>query len=115
MVISLSSPDERFDTLLLANYATLRLRDELSRVKGVGDVNVFGTANYSMRVWLDPYRLQSRAMTADDVVAALREQNVQVAAGQVGQPPTPKGKDFQYTVTALGRLNQTEQFANIVV
>ena len=115
LVASLMATDPDIDTLFLANYANLRLRDELSRVKGVGEVTVFGTANYAMRIWLDPAKLKSRAMTAEDVMNALREQNVQVAAGQIGQPPTPDGSQFQYTVTALGRLSEAEQFENIVV
>ncbi len=115
LVISLISPDGQYDNLFLANYATLRLRDELSRVPGVGDVTVFGTANYSMRVWLDPEKLKARALTTQDVVAAIQEQNVQVAAGQIGQPPAPEGQLFQYTVTALGRLSDADQFENIIV
>src|SRR5690606_16604506 len=101
--------------LYLGNYANLRLRDELSRVPGVGEVTVFGAQKYSMRVWLDPARLKAREMTAEDVMNALREQNVQVAAGQIGQPPTPDGNQFQYTVTALGRLSDAEQFERIIV
>ncbi len=117
LVVSLTSPDDRYDGLFLANYATLHLRDELSRVHGVGDVTVFGTANYSMRVWLDAEKLKARNLTTEDVVAALREQNVQVAAGQVGQPPAdPNDKlNFQYTVTTLGRLSDVEQFKNVIV
>ena len=90
LVISLTSPDNKYDSLFLSNYATLQLRDELSRVQGVGDVTVFGTANYSMRVWLDPEKLKARGLTTEDVVYAIREQNVQVAAGQIGQPPRPR-------------------------
>ncbi len=86
LFVVLTSPDGRYDDLYLSNYATLRLRDEISRVDGVGDVNVFGAGQYSMRVWLDPQRLETRSLTAGDVVAAIREQNVQVAAGQLGQP-----------------------------
>jgi HAE1 family hydrophobic/amphiphilic exporter-1 len=117
LVISLTSPKNKYDGLFLANYATLHLRDELSRITGVGDVTVFGTANYSMRVWLDAEKLKARNLTTDNVVAALREQNVQVAAGQVGQPPSDVSKalDFQYTVTTLGRLNNVDQFENIIV
>jgi HAE1 family hydrophobic/amphiphilic exporter-1 len=117
LVISLTSPNDEYDGLFLANFATLRLRDELSRVAGVGEVTVFGTANYSMRVWLDPERLKARGMTTEDVVAAIREQNVQVAAGQVGQPPLPEGSEvpFQFTVTTLGRLTDVEQFENIII
>ncbi len=115
LVASLMATDPEIDTLFLANYATLRLRDELVRVHGVGEVTVFGTANYAMRVWIDPAKLKARSMTTEDVLRALREQNVQVAAGQIGQPPTTDGSQFQYTVTALGRLSDAEQFEQIVV
>jgi HAE1 family hydrophobic/amphiphilic exporter-1 len=116
LVISLTSPTNEFDGLYLANYATLRLRDELSRINGVGEVTVFGTANYSMRIWLNAERLKASNLTTEDVVTALREQNVQVAAGQVGQPPvTNKPLEFQYTVTTLGRLSTEEQFGNIIL
>src|SRR6185369_3676519 len=117
LVISLISPDNTFDSLYLANYATINLRDELSRLHGVGDVTVFGTANYSMRIWLNSEKMKSRGLTTEDVAAALREQNVQVAAGQVGQPPIGKDKqpDFQYTVRTLGRLSDPEQFGNVIV
>src|SRR5690606_32631930 len=90
LLLSLTSNDPSMDTLFLSNHATLRLRDELSRVPGVGEVTIFGTANYSMRVWLDPQKLKARRMTAQDVIDALSEQNVQVAAGQIGQPPVPQ-------------------------
>src|ERR1700737_2974235 len=99
----------------MPNYATIELKDALARVEGVGDVFIFGQQDYSMRVWLDPDKLQSRNLTAGDVIRVLREQNVQVAAGQIGQPPVPKGQDFQYTMTTLGRLVETEQFANIIL
>src|SRR6185295_9127998 len=117
LVISLTSPENTFDSLFLANYATRELRDELSRIHGVGEVTVFGTANYSMRVWLNAEKLKARNLTTEDVAAALREQNVQVAAGQVGQPPTnlKSAQDFQYTVTTLGRLSDVKQFENIIV
>ena len=115
MFVALSSPDGRYDSLYLANYATLHIRDELTRIYGVGDVNVFGAAAYSMRVWMDPPRLKSRGLTTEDVVAAIQEQNVQVAAGQIGQPPVPPEQQFQYTVTTLGRLSDVEQFEDIVV
>ena len=116
LVVSLNSPDNRYDNLFLANYATLRLKDELSRVPGVGDVTVFGTGNYSMRIWLDPEKLKARGLTTQDVMAVIQEQNVQVAAGQIGQPPTGQDEDlaFQYTVTTLGRLSDVEQFENII-
>ncbi len=117
LIVSLNSERDQYDGLYLANYATLHLRDELSRVKGVGDVTVFGSANYSMRIWLDPQKLKQRGLTTADVMAAINEQNVQVAAGQVGQPPTAADSDvpFQYTVTTLGRLSDVEQFENIVL
>src|SRR5207249_1212357 len=99
----------------LSNYATIQLKDELARVEGVGDVTIFGQQDYSMRVWLDPDKLQSRNLTAGDVIRVLREQNVQVAAGQVGQPPVPTGQDFQFNLSTLGRLVEPEQFANIVL
>jgi multidrug efflux pump len=104
-----------FDSLYLSNYATINLLDALARIDGVGDVFTFGGRDYSMRIWLDPDKLQSRGLTADDVVNVLREQNVQVAAGQVGQPPVPSGQTFQYTVNTLGRLIEAEQFASIVL
>ncbi|MFI5364131.1 MAG: efflux RND transporter permease subunit [Candidatus Binatia bacterium] len=115
MFVTLSSPDGRYDSLYLSNYATLRIRDELSRVNGVGDVNIFGAGNYSMRIWLDPPRLKARALTTQDVIAAIQEQNVQVAAGQIGQPPVPPSQQFQYTVSTLGRLTDVTQFEDIVV
>jgi HAE1 family hydrophobic/amphiphilic exporter-1 len=115
MIISLFSPDDRFDELYLSNYATLRLRDVLSRIDGVGDVTVFPQSDYSMRIWLDPPKLKSRDLTTEDVLAAIREQNVQVAAGQIGQPPAPPGQSFQYTVNVLGRLTDIEQFEDIII
>src|SRR5439155_26099790 len=104
-----------FDQLYLSNYATIQLLDPLARLEGVGDVFIFGGRDYSMRVWLDPNKLQSRSLTAGDVVRVLREQNVQVAAGQIGQPPTPAGQDFQYTLSTLGRLIEADQFADIIL
>ena len=115
LVVSLVSPDQSFDSLFMANYATLRLRDELSRVAGVGDVVIRGGADYSMRVWLDPERLSARHLTTQDVIAALRDQNVQVAAGQIGQAPAPKNQLLQLPVTALGRLSEPNEFGEIVV
>jgi HAE1 family hydrophobic/amphiphilic exporter-1 len=104
-----------YDGLFLSNYATLKLRDELSRVAGVGDVMVRGVGAYAMRVWLNPDKLAARQLTTEDVLAALRRQNVQVAAGQVGQPPNPSGQRFQLTVTTLGRLSEAEEFEGIIV
>src|SRR5437016_231462 len=104
-----------YDALYMSNYATIQLKDAVARVEGVGDVLILGQQDYSMRVWLDPDKLQSRNLTVGDVIRVLREQNVQVAAGQIGQPPVPKGQDFQFTMSTLGRLVTAEQFANIVL
>src|SRR6185295_9298178 len=104
-----------FDQLYLSNYATIQLLDALARVEGVGDVFSFGGQDYSMRVWLDPDKLQSRSLSAGDVIRVLREQNVQVAAWQIGRPPVPRGQDFQYTLRTLGRLVEAEQFADIIL
>jgi multidrug efflux pump len=104
-----------FDQLELSNTATIRIRDDLARIEGVGDVNYMGQQDYSMRVWLDPEKLASRDLTAGDIVNALKEQNVQVAAGQIGQQPVPTGQDFQYTLSTLGRLVEPDEFGQIVV
>ncbi|HEV3162597.1 MAG TPA: efflux RND transporter permease subunit [Isosphaeraceae bacterium] len=104
-----------YDSLYLSNYATINVKDVVSRVEGVGDVAILGQQDYSMRVWLDPDKLQSRNLTAGDVIRVLREQNVQVAAGRIGQPPVPNGQDFQYTMSTLGRLVEAEQFADIIL
>ena len=114
-MVSLTSENERYSSLYLSNYMNLRIKDEISRVPGVGGVQIFGGNNYSMRVWLNPEKLKARNLTTQDVYAAIQEQNVQVAAGQIGQPPSPNTLDFQYIVSALGRLSDTEQFENIVV
>ncbi|NOT31947.1 MAG: efflux RND transporter permease subunit, partial [Planctomycetes bacterium] len=115
LVVSLTSPDGSVDDVYLSNYATLSMRDELGRVEGVGDVTVIGGGAYAMRVWIDPERLAARGLTTQDVVVALREQNVQVAAGALGQPPARPGQAFQYTLTTLGRLSEPAQFEGIVV
>jgi multidrug efflux pump len=121
LAISLYSDDDPetgrpyYDRLYMSNYATIQIKDAVSRLEGVGDVFINGQQDYSMRIWLDPDRLQSRGLTVDDVIKVLREQNVQVAAGQIGQPPVPKGQDIQYTLSTLGRLVEPEQFANIVL
>jgi len=106
---------KRYDQLYIGNFALIRVRDALRRLEGVGDVNLFGLREYSMRVWLDPGRLASRNIATSDVVQALREQNVQVASGAVGQAPVPTGHAFQLPVTTLGRLREPEEFENIVV
>jgi HAE1 family hydrophobic/amphiphilic exporter-1 len=115
LIASLYSPDDRFDELYMSNYATLNIKDTLSRIPGVGDVGIYPESDYSMRIWLDPEQLKSRRMTTAEVIAAIREQNVQVAAGQIGQPPAPAGQSFQYTVNVLGRLADIEQFEDIIV
>src|SRR5256885_15194824 len=104
-----------FDSLYLSNYSPIQVKDAVARVEGVGDVAILGQQDYSMRVWLDPDKLQSRNLTVGDVIRVLREQNVQVAAGQIGQPPVPRGQDFQYTMSTLGRLAEPEQFAGIIL
>src|SRR5688572_2498988 len=115
MVIHLSSPDGSRDQLYISNYATLQVRDVLARLDGVGDVRVFGARDYAMRIWLDPEKVASRDMTAGEVVAAVRAQNVQVASGVVNQPPVPEQGAYQLNVEALGRLSDPRQFGNIVV
>ena len=115
LIASLSSPDDRYDELYMSNYATLRIRDTLSRIPGVGDIGIYPESDYSMRIWLDPTRLKSRSLTTTEVVASIREQNVQVAAGQIGQPPVPDGQNFQYAVNVLGRLTDVEQFEEIII
>ena len=115
MFVTLSSPKGEYDSLYLANYATISLRDELSRVPGVGSVNVFGAGQYSMRVWLDPNKLQARSLTPQDVIQALQGQSQQVTAGQIGMPPTGGNQNFQYTIDIAGRLSEVEQYENVVV
>ncbi|MGB9156415.1 MAG: efflux RND transporter permease subunit, partial [Chthoniobacterales bacterium] len=116
MVVHLVSPDGSLDQLFTSNYALLQVRDELARLDGVGDINVFGAREYSMRIWLDPNKTAARDLTAQDVVQALQEQNVQVAAGIIGAPPVPKGATaFQYTVSTQGRLADEKEFGAIIV
>ena len=115
LFVTLTSPDKRFDSLYLANYATIRLKDELARLPGVGNVLVFGAGQYSMRIWLDPEKLKARDLTAQDVTQALQQQSQQVAAGQLGGPPTKGEQPFQYTVTVQGRLADPDQFENVIV
>ena len=115
LIVSLSSPDGRYDGLFLSNFGTLQLRDRLSRIDGVGEVSIFPSSDYSMRIWLDPQKLRSREITTQEVVKAIREQNVQVAAGQIGQPPAPQSQSFQLSVNVLGRLSDISQFEEIIV
>jgi multidrug efflux pump subunit AcrB len=117
LAVNLISPDGRYDQLYLSNFATLNIKDDLARVKGVGDVTFLGARDYSMRVWLDPTKLASRDMTASDVIRAIQEQNVQVAAGRIGQPPVPHGATvpFQLPINTQGRLTTEEQFDQIII
>jgi multidrug efflux pump len=115
MTVSINSPDGRYDQLYLSNYAALHVRDELSRLPGVGEVRVFGDRDYSMRIWLDPDKLASRDLTVSDVVAAIREQNSQVALGQLGQPPAKDGQLKQVPLSIQGRLAKPEDFGEIVL
>ena len=114
MVVHLTSPDKQYDTLYLRNYARLHVKDTLARIPGVGEVNVFGGGDYAMRAWLNPEAIASRGLTAGDVIAAMREQNVQVSAGQVGAEPMPNS-DFLSLINAQGRLTTVEEFGNIVL
>jgi multidrug efflux pump len=115
MAVSLFSPDNRYDAIYLSNYAMLHVRDELMRLPGVSDVTFLGERDYSIRAWLDPEKLAARSMTAGDVASAIREQNNQMVGGQLGQPPSQQGQNFQPTLSALGRLTTPEQFGQIVV
>src|SRR6478735_8472687 len=114
-IVSLNSPDGRFDSLYLSNFATINLVNELARLPGVGNVNVLGVGQYSMRVWLDPQKLYTYGLTPSDVSRVIQQQSQDVTAGQVGQPPAPKGLDFQYTIDVVGRLSTPEEFGNIIV
>jgi HAE1 family hydrophobic/amphiphilic exporter-1 len=115
MVVHLESPNGTYDDLYISNYALLQVRDVLARIDGVGSINVFGAREYSMRIWLDPERLNFVGLTAADVVGALRAQNVQVAGGTLGQPPTPTAPAFQIAVNTQGRFIATEEFENVIV
>jgi HAE1 family hydrophobic/amphiphilic exporter-1 len=114
-IVTLTSPDKRYDSLYLANYATINLKDELSRLSGVGNVNVFGAGQYAMRVWLNPEKMKARGLNVQDVINALQQQNEQVTAGQIGAPPAPGGVPFQYTLNVAGRLDSVSQFDNVIV
>ncbi len=114
-IVALTSPDGSRDELFLANYATLQVVDVLARVPGVGQVTVFNGRDYGMRLWLNPDRLASLGLTAGDVADAVREQNLQAAAGQIGQPPSLPGQSFQYTVTTRGRLSTPAEFDDIIL
>jgi multidrug efflux pump subunit AcrB len=115
MIVNLFSPDDTRDNLYLSNYATIQLRDELARLNGVGDITYLGQRDYSMRLWLDPEKMAIRNLTANDVVRAIEQQNTQVAAGQLGQPPVASGQVFQFTMSTMGRLTDVEQFADMIL
>ena len=115
MVVHLLSPDNSRDALYLRNDGQLQVRDELLRIKGMGSVLLFGAGDYAMRIWLNPQQLAARGMTANDVVAAVREQNAQVAAGVVGAPPAPSGSQFQLPINTQGRLSSVDEFSDIIV
>ncbi|MGA2256760.1 MAG: multidrug efflux RND transporter permease subunit, partial [Thermoguttaceae bacterium] len=115
MCVNIVSPHGRYDQLYLSNYALMRVRDELLRIPGIGDIFIAGQRDYSMRIWVDPEKLTSRNLTASDVVAALREQNAEVACGQIGGQPVPRGQETQFPVTTLGRLKNPAQFADMIL
>ncbi|MBY5496428.1 efflux RND transporter permease subunit [Rhizobium leguminosarum] len=113
--VTLTSPDSRYDSLFLSNYAVINLQNELARLPGVGNVTVFGAGQYAMRIWMDPNLLQARGLTPQDVVSVVQQQSQEVAAGQIGIPPVPKGQVFQYTLNVNGRLNEAADYENIIV
>ncbi|MGB7090982.1 MAG: efflux RND transporter permease subunit, partial [Methylovirgula sp.] len=115
LFVTLSSPNGRYDSLYLANYATIHLKDELARLPGVGNVNIFGAGQYAMRVWLDPNKLKARSLTTQEVINSLQQQNEQVTAGQLGMPPNNVNQAFQLTLNVAGRLDQVGQFENIIL
>ncbi len=115
MIVNLKSKDPSRKELYLSNYATIQLRDELARIEGVGDIVFLGQRDYAMRIWIDPVKLAARGLTPDDVTHAIEQQNAQVAAGQIGQPPVPTGQAFQFTINTLGRLSEPAQFNEIVL
>ena len=115
LVVHLDSPSGRYDSLYLRNYAQLKVKDELARLPGVGQVQIFGAGEYAMRIWLDPTKVAARGMTAGDVVTAIQEQNVQVSAGQLGAEPMPNKSDFLLSINAQGRLQSEEEFGNIIL
>jgi len=115
MFVTLTSPDNRYNSLFLANYGVINLQNELARLPGVGNVTVYGAGQYAMRIWMDPNQLQSRGLTPSDVISAIQQQSQEVTAGAVGMPPTPAGQNFQYTVNVTGRFNDASDFDEIVV
>ena len=115
MVVNLFSPKDTYDALYITNYASLNLKDELARVPGVSKVNIIGSLDYAMRIWLDPDKMAPLGVTPQDVLAAIKEQNIQVAAGRIGASPTPPDQQFQYTLQTQGRLVDAAEFKNIII
>ncbi|MBU9819837.1 multidrug efflux RND transporter permease subunit [Rahnella sp. BCC 1045] len=115
LVVHLVSPNGKYDSLYLSNYATLKVKDELARLPGVGQIQIFGAGEYAMRVWLDPNKVAARGLTASDVVKAMQEQNVQVSAGQLGAEPMPKDSDYLLSINAQGRLKDEDEFGKIIL
>ena len=115
LLVNLLSPNGEYDDIYISNYINVYIKEVLKRVTGVGDITLFGAKDFGMRLWLDPDKLKARGLTINEVVEAIKEQNVQVAAGQIGAPPAPEGQVFQYTINTLGRLSDVEQFADIIL
>src|SRR4030095_14338236 len=112
---SLYSEDDRYDETFFSNYAIINIQNPLARIQGVGQIRIFGAGPYSMRVWLDPKRLQTFGLTTQDVLAAIRGQNIEVVSGQIGGPPVPEDQPFQFTINALGRLSDAREFDAITI
>jgi len=115
MFVALTSPDKRFDGLFLANYGVINLQNELARLPGVGNVNIFGAGQYAMRIWMDPDQLQARGLTPNDVINAVQQESQEVSAGVIGMPPVPLGQNFQYTINVTGRVNDARDFEELIV
>ena len=115
LLITLASPEGTYDEVFLSNYASINLKDALARVSGVGKADVMTNFEYSMRMWMDPNRMAGLGLTPADLITAIREQNLEVSAGQIGTPPIPEGQQFQYTIKAKGRLTTVKEFENIVL
>src|SRR3984957_11270422 len=115
MIVNLVSPDNRYDSLFLSNYATIYLKDELGRLPGVAGITSLGQRDYSLRAWLDPDKIAALGIDVSDVLTAISQQNLQVAAGMIGQPPAPKGQQFELTINTLGQLTTPEQFGDIII
>ncbi len=115
LIVNLMSPDNRYDQAYLSNYINIYVKDQLMRLPGVSNINIFGAKDFSMRIWLDPNLLKARELTTVDVINAIREQNIQVAAGKIGAAPTPETQNFEYTIKTLGRLTNADEFKNIII